>query len=127
VSGDKEFWIKLLVKYKGKCAVCGKEIPQGEYALWSRSSKAIKHVKCEVQQEKEKEGEGREEQQALETLELKCFVCGKNAGCATCSLEADCNRVMVSQACICESCLSGPDAYGSYQQAFLSRIPKVKM
>ena len=120
MSGEKEFWIKLLVKYKGKCADCGKEIPQGEYALWSRASKAIKHVKCETQQE--------EEPQAQETMELKCFVCGKNAGCNSCSLEADCNRAMVSQACICESCLSGPDAYGSYQQAFLAKIAgKVKM
>ncbi|AIC15607.1 hypothetical protein [Nitrososphaera viennensis] len=131
---EKEFWIKLLVKYKGKCAVCGKEIPQGEYALWSRASKAIKHVKCEVpvvqqQQQQQQKEEGEEEQQEPEALlELKCFVCGKNAGCAACSLEADCNRAMVSQACICESCLSGPDAYGSYQQAFLAKIAgKVKM
>jgi hypothetical protein len=120
---EKEFWIRLLVKYKGKCTVCGKEIPQGEYALWSRSSKAIKHVTCETKQQKDES-----EQQNQESLELKCFVCGKNASCATCSLEADCNRGMVSQACICESCLSRPDAYERYQQAFLSKIAgKVKM
>ncbi|AIF84809.1 hypothetical protein NTE_02768 [Candidatus Nitrososphaera evergladensis SR1] len=128
MSDGKEFWIKLLVKYKGKCAVCGKEIPQGEYALWSRASKAIKHVKCEVQLQQQKEGQRHDEAPEEETsLELKCFVCGKNAGCATCSLEADCNRAIVSQACICESCLSGPDAYDRYQQAFLAKIAKLKM
>lgn len=130
-SGEKESWIKLLVKYKGKCAACGKEIPQGEYALWSRASKAIKHVKCEAgtaapQQKEEKEWEQQVPEE--QTMELKCFVCGKGAGCATCSLEADCNRAMVSQACICESCLSGPDAYGSYQKAFLAKTAgKLKM
>lgn len=126
--GDgKEVWIKLLVKYRGKCAVCGKDIPQGKYALWSRSSKAIKHVKCETTQ-RQQEGDGERLQEPEETVEMKCFVCGKNAGCATCSLEADCNRAMVSQACICEPCLSGPDAYGRYQQAFLSKVAgKLKM
>ncbi|HVX03090.1 MAG TPA: hypothetical protein VHA09_08050 [Nitrososphaera sp.] len=139
MSDGKESWIKLLVKYRGKCAMCGKDIPQGEYALWSRSSKAIKHIKCEtvplqqqqIQQLREKkEGGGEEQLQAQEdTIELKCFICGKkNAGCATCSLEADCNRAMVSQACICESCLSGPDAYDRYQQTFLSKLAgKLKM
>lgn len=120
---EKEFWIRLLVKYKGKCSVCGKEIPQGEYALWSRSSKAIKHIACETKQQGD---EMRQENE--EVFQLKCFVCGKNAECATCSLEADCNRVLVSQACICESCFSKPDAYERYQQAFLSKIAgKVKM
>lgn len=107
-----EHWIKLLVKYKGKCAVCGKEIPQGEYALWSRTSKAIKHVKCEALEQEDK---------PAETMELKCFICGRNAGCAECSLEPDCNRAMVSQACICDQCMADPKAYENYQQAFLAK------
>lgn len=111
---SEESWIRLLVKYKGKCAVCGKEIPQGEYALWSRTSKAIKHVKCDTVEA------------VPETMELKCFVCGKGAGCGTCSMEADCNRAAVSQACICEHCMADPEAYENYQQAFLARA-KVKM
>ena len=105
-----ESWIRLIVKYKGKCAVCGKDIPQGEYALWSRTSKAIKHVKCETMAE-----------ETPEVMELKCFVCGKNAGCAACSLEADCNRALVSQACICEQCMAEPEVYENYQQAFLAK------
>jgi hypothetical protein len=34
----------LMVKYKGKCKECGKEISFGEYALWSKASKTIKHI-----------------------------------------------------------------------------------
>lgn len=111
-----EHWIKLLVKYKGKCSVCGNEIPQGVYALWSRTAKAIKHVKCESV--------------ALETssvMELKCFICGKTAGCASCSFEADCDRSLVSQACICEQCMADGDAYKNYQDAFLAKMAKLNI
>lgn len=129
MSEGKEFWIKLLVKYRGKCAVCGKEIPQGEYALWSRSTKAIKHTKCEAKPSPHVGETGGPStsmtEEENETIELKCFVCGKNAGCSACSLAADCNRIIVSQACICESCLSGPDAYVKYQQTFLMKIAKL--
>jgi hypothetical protein len=43
-------WIRLLVKYKGTCSACGKEISAGQYALWSKSSKAIKHSECKASQ-----------------------------------------------------------------------------
>lgn len=111
-----EHWIKLLVKYKGKCSACGKDIPQGEYALWSRAAKVIKHVKCESV-----------ELEVPTTPELKCFICGNNAGCTSCGFEADCNREIVSQACICERCLADKNAYKNYQNAFLSKMEKVKM
>ena len=112
----KSDWIRLLVKYKGKCTECGKEIPQGEYALWSRSSKAIKHVKCEDKSPEAK---------ADDVVELDCFVCGKTAGCAECGFESDCNRAVVSQACICNQCLSEKQAYENYQQAFIAKMRKV--
>jgi hypothetical protein len=110
-------WIRLLVKYKGKCAECGREIPQGDYALWSRSSKAIKHVKCEV--------ESASTQKEVAVLELECYICGKSAGCAECGFESDCNRALVSQACICNQCFSERDAYANYQEAFLTKMRKI--
>lgn len=113
---DKEFWIKLLVKYKGKCAVCGKEIPSGEYALWSRASKTIKHMKCETMQA---------EPAVAVADELKCFICGKATGCASCVFEADCNRA-AAEACLCEQCFSEKDVYQNYQQAFVAKMPKIK-
>lgn len=109
-------WIRLLVKYKGKCAQCDKEIPAGEYALWSRASKAIKHVKCESSEKKEK---------MPEVLVLDCFVCGKSAGCAECGFKADCDRHVVSQACICSQCLEDQHAYQNYQKAFIEKARKV--
>lgn len=114
-----EAWIRLLVKYKGKCSVCGKEIPQGDYALWSRSSKAINHVKCGTIEEKAPA--------AAAVMELKCYICGKTACCASCSFEADCDRQAVSQACICEGCMADKKAYDNYQQAILAKMAKVKM
>ena len=114
---DKEDWIRLLVKYKGKCADCGKEIPQGNYALWSRTSKTIKHVKCES----DKAGESKNEQ----VLELVCYICGKSAGCADCGFEADCNRALVSQVCICNQCMSEKNAFENYQEAFVVKMRKV--
>ncbi len=117
-------WIRLLVKFKGKCAECGKEIPAGEYALWSKSSKAIKHEKCEARQSEKKE-EGKEKPQ--EVPELDCFICGKPAGCIECGFEADCDRQAVSQACICSQCMEDKQAYANYQQAFVERARKVKV
>ena len=115
---EKSDWIRLLVKYKGKCADCGKEIPQGEYALWSRTSKAIKHVKCES----DPPSEGKIDAQILD---LECYVCGKSAGCADCGFEAECNRALVSQACICNQCLSDKNAYESYQEVFSAKMRKL--
>jgi hypothetical protein len=109
-------WIKLLVKYKGKCSECGKEIPAGEYALWSRTSKAIKHIKCETQEKEEK---------IPEVPVLDCFVCGKPAGCAECGFEADCDRQLVSQTCICSQCLEDKQAFANYKQAFIEKARKV--
>ena len=113
----KDDWVRLVVKYKGKCAQCGKDIAQGEYALWSRSSKVIRHLKCETV------GESADNKQER-VLELNCFVCGKPTGCAECSFEGDCNRALVSQACICSECLSDKRAYDNYQQAFLAKARK---
>lgn len=115
---ERAGWIRLLVRYKGKCAHCSKEIEQGEYALWSRAEKSIKHEKCEASQTTAADKEG-------PTDELDCFVCGKSAGCGECGFESDCNRSVVSQACICSSCMADASAYSNYRQAFLDKMRKV--
>ena len=64
------------------------------------------------------------------TDELNCFVCSKPAGCGDCGFESDCNRSMVSQACICSGCMADASAYSNYQQAFIAkmhRVAKVKI
>jgi len=112
-------WIKLVVKFKGKCSQCGREIGQGEYALWSRAEKLIKHQNCKALQTTN----GRKEAKPVD--ELDCFVCGKSAGCSECGFESDCNRSAVSQACICGSCMADTHAYRNYQEAFLAKMYKV--
>jgi hypothetical protein len=116
VSGKD--WIKLLVKYKGKCSQCGREIEQGEYALWSRAEKSIRHEKCEALQ-----GTAATKEEPADWLD--CFVCGKSAGCGDCGFESDCNRSVVSQACICSRCMADTGAYANYEQAFLAKMVKV--
>ncbi len=111
-------WIRLLVKYKGKCVQCGEEIPAGEYALWSRASKAIMHMKCEATVPEKKE-------KIPEVPELDCFVCSRQAGCAECGFEADCDRQAVSQACICSQCMEDKQAFQNYQQAFIEKAHKL--
>ncbi len=117
-------WIPLVVKFKGKCAECGKEIPQGERALWSKSSKAIKHIKCESPVLEKKEEE-KKKKKTPEVPELNCFICGRPAGCAECGFGTDCDRQAVSQACICNRCLEDKNAFANYQQAFVERARRV--
>jgi len=118
---EKGDWIKLLVKFRGKCAQCGNQIEQGEYALWSRTSKAIKHEKCIPQRAPGTEKEA----EPPVSSDLDCFICGQRAGCIECGFEADCNRALVSQACICSQCFADKAAYENYQQAFLARMRRV--
>jgi len=57
-------------------------------------------------------------------IELNCFVCGKTAGCRTCSYSTTSDRRIVSQLCICETCLNPKgkkDAFGSYQNVFIRK------
>jgi hypothetical protein len=104
-------WIKLMVKYKGKCKECGKEISFGEYALWSKASKTIKHIRCNMQDKSE----------SSITI-LSCFICGGPAGCVNCIYEPNCDRTTVSQACICIDCFKSPNAYENYQQQFITNL-----
>jgi len=45
---------------------------------------------------------------------VKCFICGSNAGCSNCEYSSTCDRLLVSQNCICKSCLGKEDAYALY-------------
>jgi hypothetical protein len=117
-------WIKLLVKYKGKCATCSKEISAGEYVLWSKSSKAIKHIECKaITTTKKRDEDTNRPRPAM--AEVDCFICGRSIAYTDCEFEADYDRQAISQACICNSCLEDKNAYQNYQQAFLEKAHKV--
>jgi hypothetical protein len=124
-------WIKLLVKYKGKCATCSKEISTGEYALWSRSSKAIKHIECKspttTTTTPEKRDEDTKRPRSAAVAEVDCFICGRPVAYTNCGFEAEDYDMQkaISQACICNRCLEDKNAYQNYQQAFLEKVHKV--
>jgi hypothetical protein len=123
-------WIRLLVKYKGKCSTCGKEISAGQYALWSKSSKVIRHNECTVPQppattEKRNPGTNRQKPTAAEVDD--CFICGRPVEGTTWGFEVynDYGRLAISQASICNRCLEDKDAYQNYQHAFIEKAHRV--
>src|SRR5919198_3330523 len=121
-------WVKLLLKYKGKCATCSKEISAGEYALWSKSSKAIKHIECKViiiTTTTKKRDEDTNRPRPAAAADVDCFICGRPIAYTDCGFEADYDRQAISQACICNSCLEDKNAYQNYQQTFLEKAHKV--
>lgn len=121
-------WIRLLVKYKGKCSTCGKEISSGEYALWSKSSKAIKHSECKIPSPTttEKRGRDRNRQQKTAAVDVDCFICGMPVAGNNSGFEADdYGKQAISQASICNRCLEDKNAYQNYQHAFLEKVQRV--
>jgi hypothetical protein len=124
-------WLKLLVKYKGKCTACNEEIPAGEYALWSKTSKAIRHIECKATiTTKMKENDDTSAPRPA-MAEVDCFICGKPIPHAHCGFAVeDYHNQAMSQACICNSCLEDGNAYQNYQEAFLKKaykLTKVKL
>jgi hypothetical protein len=124
-------WVRLLVKYKGKCSACGKEIPPGQYALWSKSSKAIKHGDCNTSQTTTTTTEKRQvdinnRQQSVAT-KVDCFICGRPVSRNNSEfVEADGYSMQaISQASICNECLEDKNAYQNYQHAFNERVRRV--
>jgi hypothetical protein len=122
-------WLKLLVKYKGKCAACNKEIPAGEYALWSKASKTIRHIECKtttITTKMEEDDNDTSRPRPKVAVVGDCFICGKpipntHYGFA----EEDYDKKAMSQACICDSCLDNHDAYQNYQKAFIENAFKL--
>jgi hypothetical protein len=90
-------WVKMSMKFPGKCLVCNEKINVNETGFWSKGI-GVKHEKClEVKEE------------------LKCAVCGKLAGCSQCEFRDDCNLDKVSELCICKKCSEESDALSKYQ------------
>ena len=137
-------WVKIPITFRAKCYDCGKEMVPGP-ALWSDSIKSAKHLKCgkskdQIQTEEKSQTSSTPpivtankdtgvSKHPYENIELKCFVCGKEAGCHECTFSPICDRRIVSQLCICESCSShkgDDDVFKRYQQAFIERYSRRK-
>ena len=134
-------WLAITIKFRGKCIECNKEIRAGQQALWSKSTKAIKHLDClhrssdeitsskdgeEPPTHKQKKQSIAPEQKRFPQAKLpkKCFICGrdKTGGNEYDSDDYPIYREVESQSYICQSCLQREDAFQAYQHAFLQKI-----
>src|SRR5215469_6576730 len=126
------------ITFRTRCYECGEEILPGR-AFWSESKKSAKHLRCGASKS---QIDDKTPVESLDSkweimgnsytsldIELNCFVCGKTAGCRTCSYSATCDRRIVSQLCICETCLNPKgkkDAFESYQNVFIRKASTYK-
>lgn len=78
-------WVKLRMKFPGKCIECNKPLKTGEVGLWSKGV-GVKHMDCS------------------ENKEIRCIVCGKPAGCQQCEVFEKCNAQKISPYCLCFDC-----------------------
>ncbi|MGI0001442.1 MAG: hypothetical protein ACRD6Q_09440, partial [Nitrososphaeraceae archaeon] len=107
-------WIKLLVKFKGKCQSCKKPVSTGEYALWSKSTKQIKHLDCKINKNNDT---ANEQVEKYSGLQLQCFLC-KSVNNISISLvnEFLYDGSQENSIFLCKSCLENPTSYLSYNE-----------
>ena len=101
-------WVRLNMRFPGKCLECGKGVGVGEQALWARNV-GVKHIECA-------------ESAAGQGPTIACAVCGRPAGCATCEFADGCDTKKVSPLCICTQCNTG-GAMERYTAAVARKFP----
>lgn len=117
-------WIRLLVKFKGKCQSCDNPISPGEYALWSKSSKKIKHLNCNTSNNNKIAPEQVEEEYS--GLQLRCFLCNTVDEISIYSLnEFLYHEGQESSIFLCKSCLENPKSYLRYQEIMYEKVKKI--
>jgi hypothetical protein len=116
-------WIKLLVKFKGKCQRCKKPVSTGEYALWSKSTKQIKHLDCKINKNNDT---ANEQVEKYSGLQLQCFLC-KSVNNISISLvnEFLYDGTQENSIFLCKSCLENPTSYLSYNEIMYEKIKKI--
>jgi hypothetical protein len=120
---DESDWIKLLVKFKGKCQSCDNPISPGEYALWSKSSKKIKHLNCKINNNN---NSAKEQVEKSSGLQLRCFLCN-TVDEISISLLNDFlyHEGQESSIFLCKSCLENPKSYLRYQEIMYEKVKKI--
>lgn len=124
-------WIRILVTFRSNCFQCGKEVPPGQ-AFWSNSTKEAMHLSCNADKDAcDKENflsqsisvhelnqESDSTKKSSRILEMKCYFCGREAGCNQCKYLAKCaGRFTSDQYCICGNCLKdSQDNVGMYER-----------
>lgn len=122
-------WVALLVRFAGKCKECGGPIPSGNYALWSKKLRAIKHLDCRDVRALHKNKDDKSaliEETGTAVTPSNCFICGVRFHLYRSSLESDYYRSDHSLESICDECFAEPDVYYNYQQQFLKRVGRFR-
>ncbi len=107
-------WVRISIKFNGKCEKCKSIIQSGDYAYWSKTLKKIMHSRCYDKDYDSKSSE-------IKTF--KCFIC-----------EIEVNQVPSSNADIkhehiCDICMNNPDSFARYKEKInekIKRLLKVK-
>ena len=116
-------WIKLLVKFKGRCQSCENSISPGEYALWSKSSKQIKHLDCKINDSKKTK---KEKVEKYSELQLQCFLCKAVENIPISLLkEYLYHESQENSIFLCKSCLENHSSYLIYHEKMYEKVKKI--
>jgi len=116
-------WIKLLVKFKGRCQSCENSISPGEYALWSKSSKQIKHLDCKINDSKKTK---KEKVEKYSELQLQCFLCKAVENIPISLLkEYLYHETQENSIFLCRSCLENHSSYLIYHEKMYEKVKKI--
>ena len=113
-------WIKLLVKFNGKCSVCGQLIKSGNYAFWSKTSKSIKHLDCQTQDNPTLGNHNTTKSPPQD----KCFLC-KKLGLLFINSSHDLEKDDTNLFFICNNCINNPRCYTKYQELMLEKMIRI--
>jgi hypothetical protein len=121
-------WLEITITFSAKCNECDKDVLPGK-ALWSRSTKAAKHLSCTKIDNKAPDVSAQDTVTAPvefvkcePVMELKCFVRGNKTGCNECEYLTDCEQRTTSKYCICDACSKQEESFHNYKQAFVAKI-----
>lgn len=119
---ESDEWIKLLVKFKGKCQICEKQILAGQYALWSKSSKKIKHLDCKNNNNNKVKNEPNKKDSGII---LHCLLCGTAVQIIYPDDFFLDHESQKDSLFLCKSCLENPQSYLKYQEIINEKIKKI--
>ncbi len=110
-------WIKLTMKFPGKCMECGKPIPAGQPGLWLKGV-GVKHVQCATSEDMDSS-----DTSVPVVNRIMCSLCGKSAGCSECEFQDNCDIANVSPSCLCAPCSQKNDVLSLYHVSVGKKFP----
>lgn len=135
-------WVKLTMRFPGRCLECGKPIATGQQGLWSRGV-GVKHVQCASSAADSSDSDAvvvvgggggigdtlREDATTTKgsgpapASRITCTVCGRPAGCPECEFQDACDIPNVSPGCLCRDCGQKDGVIDLYIRSVESRFP----